>query len=66
MLHPKVIFLHALLDTFVIGSPALFYTPSHSRNNITLANVFDNLPVIPSDAETMNVSIQFFHTLLFY
>jgi hypothetical protein len=66
MLHPKETFLHALLDTCATGSPALLYTPSHSRNNITLANVFDHLPVISSDAETTNVSVQFFNTLLFY
>jgi hypothetical protein len=66
MLHPKDIFLHALLDTCATGSPALLYTPSHSKNNITLAIVFDHLPVISSDAETMNVSIQFLKTILFY
>jgi hypothetical protein len=66
MPHPKEIFLHALLDTRATGSSALLYTPNHSRSNITHANVFDHLPVISSDAETMNVSIQFFNTLLFY
>jgi hypothetical protein len=65
MLHPKEIFLHALVDTRAIGSPALLYTPSHSRNNITLANVVDRLPVISSDAETINVSIQCFNTLFY-
>ena len=39
MLHPQEIFLHALLDTRAIGSPALLFTPSHSRNKITLAIV---------------------------
>jgi hypothetical protein len=66
MLHPKEIFLHALLDKRAIGSPALVYTPSHRRNSITLANVFDHLPVISPEAETTNVSIQFFNTLPFY
>ena len=39
MLHSKEIFLHNLLGTCAIGSPTLLYTPSHSRNNITLAIV---------------------------
>jgi hypothetical protein len=65
MLHPKEIFLRALVDTRAIGSPALLYTPSHSRNNITLASVVDRLPVISSDAETINVSIQSFNTLFY-
>lgn len=59
MLLPKEIFLHALLSTLALGSPALLYTSSHSRNNITLANICDHLPVISFDAETMNFSIQF-------
>ena len=59
MLHSTEIFLHAFLGTRAIHSPALFYTPSHSRNNITLAIVFDHLSAISSGAETVNVSIQF-------